>query len=649
MASVNYSQLAGDLLTAVGGVGNIKEVTHCATRLRFVLADPKKADKAGVQTMPGVITVVENSGQFQVVIGNNVSQVYAALPASLTSDETGTRVVTGTGRQNPLSRMIDVMSGIFGPLLGVMAALAILKGLLMILTTTGVLSATSTTYAVLYAAADAFFAFLPVMIAATAARKFGSNMYTAMALAGAMLYTQLVAVSVLVDGKATKLTLQAFLNAGNTVDFFGIPMQLPSYTGTVIPIILAVWAMSYLEKGLNKVIHESVRNFITPLVALVVMVPLALLTIGPAATWLAKGIAGVMQAVYSFSPMLTGALIAALWQVLVIFGVHWGLVPIFLNNLSVNGYDTLKPAIWPAVMGQAGAALGVFLRIKSAQPRGLAGSAALSAIFGITEPAIYGVNLPRKRPFIIGICAAAVGGAITGAFGVRVYGYALSGILQLPLGFGDPLGLGDTFLPFLGGTFTALVLAAVGTYLFGFTRAELAADREEAARAHQASALHEQAAAGAASAPSLLSPVVGSVIDLADVDDPVFSSGAMGPGFGVVPESGEIVSPISGTVVAAMGTGHAFGIKGDDGVEVLVHVGIDTVKLKGAPFSDAVAKGTRVRAGDHLVTADLEAISLAGYDTTTVVVITNRSAVTATDLVASGSVRAGEPVLAMAH
>lgn len=646
MATVNYRALADDILEAVGGATNVKEVTHCATRLRFVLADKTKADKAKVQSLPGVLTVVENSGQFQVVIGNNVAQVYNGLPDSLTSDESSATSTGGGGSKNPISRVIDVMSGIFGPLLGVMAALAILKGLLMILTATGVLAATSTTYAVLYAAADAFFAFLPIMIAATAARKFGSNMYTAMALAAAMLYTQLVAVNLIVDGQPTRLTLQAFLNAGHPVDFLGIQMVLPSYTGTVIPIILAVWAMSYIEKGLNKVIHEAVRNFITPMIALTVMVPVVLLTIGPAATWLATNIAGGLTYVQSLSPMLTGALIAALWQVLVIFGVHWGLVPIFINNLAVQGYDSLKPAIWPAVMGQAGAAFGVFLRLRSTQPKALAGSSALSAIFGITEPAIYGVNLPRKRPFVIGIIAAAVGGAITGAFGVRVYGYALSGILQLPLGFGDPLGLGDTFVPFLIGTFTSLVLGTVGVYFFGFTKAELAADREEAERAHKSAELHHQAVEGAAQG-SLLAPALGTIVELSDVNDPVFSSGAMGPGFGVIPESDEIVAPISGTVVAAMGTGHAFGIKGDDGVEVLVHVGIDTVKLKGAPFADPVAKGTHVQAGDHLVTADMSAITLAGYDTTTVVIITNKSSVTATDLVATGSVKAGEPVFAL--
>lgn len=641
MASVNYGELADNILAGVGGAQNVKEVTHCATRLRFVLNVPSEAQTAQVQGLPGVIAVVKNSGQFQVVIGNSVSRVYDRLPQSLTSDEPGTSSSAKKTRQNPLSRVIDVMSGIFGPLLGVMAALAMLKGLLMILTTTGVMSATSTTYIVLYAAADAFFAFLPIMIAATAARKFGSSMYTSMALAAAMLYTQLVSVNLLVDGVATKMPLQAYLTAGNSVDFLGIPMQLPNYTGTVVPIILAVWAMSFLEKGLNKIIHESVRNFLTPLVALIVMVPIVLLTIGPAATLLAQGVANGLMFVYTLSPLLTGALIAAGWQVLVIFGVHWGIVPIFLNNIAVNGYDTLKAAVWPAVMGQAGAALGVFLRLRSSKTKALAGSAALSALFGITEPAIYGVNLPRKRPFVIGICAAAIGGAITGMFGVRVYGYALSSVLTLPLGFGDPLGLGDTFLPFVIGTATSLVLACVVTYFFGFSKAELAADRTEAQRAH-----HDLQEVVAAAGVSLSAPVDGTVVDLSDVKDPVFSCGAMGPGFGVIPESGEIVSPITGTVVAAMSTGHAFGIKGEDGVEVLVHVGIDTVKLDGAPFSSPVAKGTHVQAGDHLVTADLSAITLAGYDTTTVVIITNRKSVTSTEPVTPGIVQAGESVFA---
>ncbi|WP_158609610.1 beta-glucoside-specific PTS transporter subunit IIABC [Cellulomonas triticagri] len=654
MVKLSPSQTADEILAAVGGPSNVKEVTHCATRLRFVLADRAKADKAAAQAVPGVITVVESSGQFQVVIGNAVAKVYDGLPGDLTSEASDRTSPTGggAGTKNPISRLIDVMSGIFGPLLGVMAAVAMLKGILMIATELDWLSATSTTYAVLFAAADAFFAFLPIMIAATAARKFGSNMFAAMALAGSMLYTQLIGVNLIIDGEPGKMPLQAYLNAGNPVDFFGIPLQLPSYTGTVIPVIIAVWGLSWLERGLNKVMHEAVRNFMTPLISLAVMVPLVLLTIGPAATWLAEGIADGLMWVYDLSPLATGALLAALWQVMVIFGIHWGLVPIFINNIATLGYDTLKAAIWPAVMGQAGAALGVFLRLKSRKTKGLAGSATLSAVFGITEPAIYGVNLPRKRPFFIGITAAAVGGAITGAFGAKVYGYALSSVLTLPLGFGDPLGLGSTFVPFVIGTAVSLVLAAVGTYFFGFSRETLAADRAEyeASRADAvAGEPGAQPAAEVMHANSLVAPASGRVVDLAQVADPVFSSGAMGPGFAVVPDSGEFVSPISGTVVVVQDTGHAFGIRSRDGLEILVHIGIDTVKLAGAPFRDAVTTGTVVRAGDHLVTADLDEIRRAGCDPTTAVIVVNTGTATGVDLLAAGPVEAGAPALAIQH
>ncbi|WP_448061247.1 beta-glucoside-specific PTS transporter subunit IIABC [Cellulomonas hominis] len=647
MASVSSQQLAGSILEAVGGEGNVGEVTHCATRLRFRLVDESKADKDVVEKIPGVLTVRSSAGQFQVVIGNNVPQVYGALPASLTGDDS--RAVSSDGnKQNIVGRVIDVMAGIFSPLLGVMAAVAILKGLLMILTTTGVLSATSTSYAVLYAAADAFFAFLPIMLAATSARKFGSNIYTAMALAGAMLYTQLVAVPLVVDGESTRLTLQAFLQGGHPVDFFGIPMQLPSYTSTVIPVILAVWAMSFLEKGLNRVFHESIRSFATPLISLVVMVPLALLTVGPIATAAAEGLSSSIMVLYNLNPIITMTLFAGVWQVITVFGVQWGIVPVFINNIAVQGYDVLKPGVWPAVMAQGGAALGVMLRVRSTQQRALAGTAVLSALFGITEPALYGVNIPRKRPFVIGLISAAVGGAIVGAFHVRVYGYALSSVLTLPLGFGDPLGLGSTFVPFLAATVISMTLACAGTYFFGFSKEALRREREEADRAREVAALRSTGAGGG-TADALVAPAVGKIVDLARVDDPVFSSGAMGRGFAVIPDMGEIVSPITGTVVAAMETGHAFGIRSDDGVEILVHVGIDTVKLKGAPFSNPVPKGARVRSGDHLVTADLAAITLAGFDTTTVVVVTSKSAVSTADLLSEGAVKAGEPVFALSR
>lgn len=657
MANLDYAGLGRDILARVGGPDNVTSVYHCATRLRFRLKDDSKADVDAIKKLPGVITVVQNAGQHMVVIGNSVAKVYAGLPASLTADNAGESAPAE--KRGIVNTVFDYVSAIFTPMLGPMAATGILKGLLLIAAALGWLKTTSPTYQVLYATADAFFAFLPVILAVTAARKFGSNIYTAISLAGTLLYTQLISVNLLIDGKVTPTTLQAAAKT-TTVDFLGLPLTLPGYTSTVIPIILAVWAMSYIEKFFNRFVHESLRNFVTPLIALTIMAPATLLTIGPAATWAANGLANLMQAVYSFSPLLMGILLGALWQVMVVFGIHWGLVPVFINNLATLKYDLFKAATFPAVLAQAGAAFGVFLRLKSAQPKALAGSAALTGIFGITEPAIYGINLPRKRPFVIGIIAGGIGGAVVGAFQARVYGTGAPSLLTLPIGFGDPLGMGDTFGGLLGGTVLAFVLAAIGTYLFGFTAEDLAADRADA---ETTAALHAAAASSApepvpAGAPeargtavatltgvAVGAPCAGDVVPLAEIDDPVFSSGAMGIGVGVRPTTGEVVAPASGTVIVAMETGHAFGIRTDDGVELLVHVGIDTVNMKGEGFTSHVAKGQRVEAGQPLVTADLAAIDAAGYDPTVILVVTNTKRMGAVEPAATGDVVPGEPVL----
>jgi PTS system beta-glucosides-specific IIC component len=638
MAAVNYGTLAGDILAKVGGESNVASVVHCATRLRFTLKNSKLADKDAVASLPGVITVVENGGQFQVVIGNNVPKVYAGLPGSLTADDSGSGTVA---KGNFVAKAVDIVSSIFAPILGVMAATGILKGLLIIASTTKLVSSQSTGYQLLYAAADAFFVFLPVLLAVTTARKFGANPYTAMTLAGGLLYTNLVNVSWMIEGKATPMTMLAFMKAGHPIDFFGIPVILQSYTSSVVPIILAVWVQSLLEKQLNRFIHEAVRNFITPLIALVIMLPLTLLTLGPAGTWLSAVMAGMMTAAYSLSPMLMGALMGGLWQVLVIFGIHWGIVPLFINNIATQGFDFLKSGAFPAVFGQAGATLGVMLRVKDPKTKALSASAFLAAIFGITEPAIYGITLPRKRAFVIASISGAVGGAVVGAGGVKMFSTGAPGLLTLPIGI-DPSGNPANFLWLISGTAIAFVLAAIGTYMFGFTADDKAKDAASAltASTHQA---QEHAAVNAAAPTAeidLLSPMTGAVIPLSEVKDKVFSSGAMGQGFGILPDAGEVLAPIGGRVDVSMG--HAFGITSPDGVEILVHVGIDTVKLNGAPFSQVVAEGAQVQAGDLLAVADLEAIEAAGLDTTTVAIITNSTAFAKVNVVATGEVAAGD-------
>ncbi len=642
MAAVDYSTLAQDILTRVGGEENVRSVVHCATRLRFSLKDASKANQDEVTKLPGVITVVNNGGQFQVVIGNNVPKVYAALPASLTSDRSASADDTKP-QGGIVARIVDVVSSIFAPVLGPMAATGILKGLLLIAASLGWLATTSTTYQILWGAGDALFMFLPMLLAVTAARKFGANPFTALTLAGALLYTQLATVNLLVDGKVTATSLLAWSKmAGNSVTFFGIPVVMQTYTSSVVPILLAVWVMSHLEKTANRFIHESVRNFLTPLVSLVIMVPLTLMLLGPAGVYLGNGIAGIIQAAYNVSPILMGVLIGGLWQVLVIFGIHWGIVPIFIQNLATYKFDLLKGAAFPAVLGQAGAALGVFLRLKSPSQRALVGSTVIAGIFGITEPAIYGVNLPRKRPLVIGCVSGAIGGGIVGAMGVKVFSTGAPGILTLPIGI-DPSGNTANIMWLIIGTSVAFVLAAVGTFFFGFTADDLAKDRDEAARHHETAAGHTTTEG----AGLLTSPMSGTVIPLAQVDDKVFSSGAMGKGYGIIPSDGTVVAPVDATIVVNMG--HAIGLRTAEGVELLIHVGIDTVRLKGAPFTDSVAKGTHVRAGDVLVRADLAAIEAAGLDTTTVVIVTNSDTFDTVDVLAEGPTTLGQPALAIAR
>ncbi|WP_424449899.1 beta-glucoside-specific PTS transporter subunit IIABC [Microbacterium arborescens] len=649
MAKIDYSRLADDVLDGVGGEQNVKSVSHCATRLRFVLKDNAQADKDAIAKVPGVISTVESGGQFQVVVGNSVPLAYAALEKThpaLTegADASLTATTSDAGKSNPLTRVLNaaigVVSAIFAPIIGTLCAAGILKGLLMIVSTAGWLSTTSPTYQILWTAADAFFFFLPLILAVPAARKFGANIYTALTLAGALVYTQVQNINLVLNDEAVSMSLRAFQQAGGAVDFFGIPVVLQSYTSTVIPIILAVYLQSLIEKLIAPRIHDSVRNFIVPLVVLVVVFPVALLALGPVGNLVGQAIADFFLLVQGFSPVLTGFLFAALWQVMVVFGIHWAMVPVFINNLATAGYDTFKPLVWPAVFGQAGAALGVFLRLKERRVRGIAGSAVVAALFGVTEPAVYGVNVPRKRVFGIAILSAGIGGAIVGGAGAKVYGYGLSGILTLPLGYGDPLGLGDTFLWLIIGTVVAFVLSTVLTFFFGITKKEFAADRAASA------AERAEASDPSTGTRELVVPVAGTVIPLAEVEDPVFSSGAMGAGFAVRPTDGKVVAPVSGVVEAVLP--HAIGIRTADGVEVLVHVGIDTVQMNGTAFTSKVAQGQQVSVGEALIEADLEAIIAAGYDTTTVVAVTNSDDLGEVRVVASGPTTAGSPALTIA-
>ncbi|QXT42684.1 PTS beta-glucoside transporter subunit IIABC [Serratia fonticola] len=599
---MKYQELASEILAGVGGRDNVKSLVHCATRLRFKLQEHGKADAEALKKNPGVIMVVESGGQFQVVVGNHVGEVYNALNAQLGADEETLANAQEDKKENLLSRFIDVVSGIFTPLLGVMAASGILKGFLALSLACGWLLESSGTYKLLFASSDALFYFLPIMLGYTAGKKFGGNVFVTMAIGGALTHPLMMGA------------FEAAQLPGAQPEYFlGIPITFINYSSSVIPIIFAAWVSCRLEPLFNRVLHSALRNFVTPLMCLVITVPLTFLLIGPAATWLSHMLANGYQAIYAFNPIVAGAFMGAAWQVCVIFGLHWGLIPLMLNNISVFGRDTLSPLLLPAVMGQVGATLGVMLRTRDAKLRVMAGSAVTAGIFGITEPAVYGVTLPNKRPFIFGCIGGALGGAVIGYFHTATYSFGLVSIFTfaqiIPAG-----GFDATVLGAIAGTLVSFVFAAIASYLFGIVPPAEQPAEAAAAPALQAPLNRKQ---------QVTSPIAGDVIPLEQVQDATFASGLLGKGVAIMPHQGRVVAPVNGCVVSLFKTKHAIGIESDEGAEVLIHVGIDTVKLNGLHFTAHIKEGDRVKQGDLLIEFDQEAIRAAGFDTTTPIIISN--------------------------
>ncbi|MCA0307963.1 MAG: beta-glucoside-specific PTS transporter subunit IIABC [Actinobacteria bacterium] len=589
MPAVDYRTLAGDILEKVGGESNVASLAHCATRLRFRLKDAAKADKAAVERLPGVITVMEAGGQFQVVIGNNVPVVFAEIGqiSSLGGENAGDGAAE---KGNLLNRFIALISSIFLPSLWPLAGAGLFKAFLAAATQFGWLDATGTTYVIWNAAADGLFLFLPIFLAVNAAKRFRTNQFTSMAIAAALCYPAITALTA----------------ATEPVTFFGIPVVMVTYTSSVIPIIVAVWLQSYLERFLNAVLPSWLRNFTTPLLVLAIMVPLTLLTVGPVTSYAAKAISSGIVWLFAAAPWLAGALMGGLWQVFVLFGLHWGFVPFMVNDYTTLGYSIMTGPLPAAVLAQAAAALGVMIKTRNADLKKLAGPSALSGfVAGITEPAIYGVNLRLKKPFYYGIAGGAIGGAIAAIGGSASNAFVFPSLLGLTA----YMQVGSFTMQLIG-VGVAVLIALTATLVLGFD--DLPAAEAEPELIPPAPGALEVAA-----------PVSGETVPLAQVKDKVFASGALGKGIGIVPSAGTVYAPFGGTVVSAFPTGHAFGIKSADGVEALIHIGIDTVQLNGKGFTPAVAQGQVVEAGDLLATVDLDAVTAAGYDPTTVMVITN--------------------------
>lgn len=606
----DYAKTAAGVLKGVGGEANVKELSHCATRLRFVLKDAQKADRAAVGSVPGVITTAEAGGQLQVVIGNEVPEVYAeigkisGLTAS-TSKATGSTEAKGS----LFNRFVALISGIFSPVLWALAGTGLLKALVAMSVTFGWLDNESSTYAVLNGLSDGFFYFLPIALAVTAAKYFDAQQFTSIAIAGALVHPGISALS-----------------GQEGLNFFGIPLTMVSYGSSVIPIIIAVWLQSHMERFLYARLHATIRRFATPMIVVFVLVPLIFLAIGPISHYVSAALAGAVGWMFETVPWLGGAVMGGLWQVFVMFGLHWGFVPLMLLELQNTGFVVLYAPLFASVLAQAAAVAGVLVRTRNKRLKSLAAPATLSGFLaGVTEPGIYGVTLPLKRPFIYGLIGGALGGAIISMGGVAGNAIPLPSLLSLPALFSR----GSIVMVFIG-IGVAMLVAFLLTLILGFK-----------------DPVEEETAAPTSTDVSdvqVLSPIQGTAIPLAQVADPAFSGGALGIGVAVVPSAGVVAAPVDGEIVAMFPTGHAIGLRSTTGAELLIHIGLDTVKLAGKHFTTKATQDQHVKAGDVLVEFDQDAIAAEGYDLTSPVIITNHTDYETLGGVAGGPVKIGDPL-----
>ena len=521
----DYQKLEHDIIRLAGGADNIASAQRCATRLRLVLKNTPGQAEEKIKALPGVITVVQKQGQFQVVIGNHVGDVFEAVSAELETNKKTEQEERPKEKENLLNRLLQMISGVFAPVCYVLAAGGLLQGLLIILT--------------------------------------------------------MAVPSVTETGVYPEIT----------------------YTSSVLPPLILVALLSKLEKFLNKHLPELIKSLFTPLICLAALVPLTIVVIDPLIQWLSNGVAAGYNLLYQMAPTIAGAVVGGVWQVIVIFGIHWGMVPIVIANFAQNGQDTLQIFIQIAVISQMAAAFGVFLKAKDKQLRTDALSAGITGIFGITEPAIYGITLPRKKPFIYGCIWAAIGSAIAAILGATQYVYAgLPGLISVvnSISVENP------------GSFPACATGAAVT-ITGTIGSILLFGCEPKQKENAEHSILGQ---------TVFSPLTGELKSLKDVNDPTFSEEILGKGIAILPKEGIVYAPFDGVVSALFDTKHAIGLTDDQGMELLIHVGLETVNLGGTHFEVHISQGDLVKKGDPLITFDLQEIQKT-HDVITPVLITN--------------------------
>lgn len=604
---MKYEELVSTILKNVGGKENINSLTHCITRLRFKLKDESKANTEVLKKTKGVVTVVQSGGHYQVVIGNHVSEVYKDFIEFAGIGE-ASQEEESTEKKKPLDVFIDLVSSIFTPIFPILIAASMIKGLLALITALSILDKASGTYLILNTAGDGLFYFFPLFLGYSAGKKFKINPFVGMGIGAALVYPTFAAASA--NAQPLYILFKGSLIASPVyITFLGLPIVSMTYTSSVIPIIFACYLASKVQKLVTKIIPLFLRNLLVPFFVLLLTVPLTFFIVGPITVWAGDLIGQGLTKVYELNPIIAGGLIGGFWPVFIMFGLHWGFVPIALNNYATLGYDVIMMAGLTTPLATAGATLAILLKSKDKTVKENAFPAFVTAIFGITEPAIYGFTLPRKKPFYATMISVGIGGIIMGIFKTKVFINGGAGVFAIPRFIDPKTGFSNSFIGFLVASTVAFICAFIITSIWN--KEEISEEEKEIEEVANVE-LEE-----------IFSPLVGEVVSLSELKDEAFASELLGKGVAVKPTKGVITAPSNATVSAIFPTNHAIGLVLDNGVELLIHVGMDTVNLGGKHFESYVKQDDKVQKGDKLISFDIEKIKADGYDVTTPVVVTN--------------------------
>lgn len=592
---MEFERIAKEVLENVGGESNVAHVTHCVTRLRFNLKDDSKANPDKIKKIKGVMGQVNNGGQFQVIIGNDVSDVYKELLKLGNFKGSNSSKEEKVKKKGVMSAVLDTIAGIFTPMIPAIAGGGLLKAFLGLFVAIGWISNESQVYYVLNFIGDAAFFFMPILLAYTAAIKFKTSPFIAMVIGGALLHPNFTAL----------------VAAGEPVKFLGLSIGLVNYSSSVIPIILIVWLMSYVEKLITKIVPKPLRIVFVPLLVLTITAPIGLIAIGPLGTIIGDILANIIMYIDTKAPWALPFVIGGINPLLVMTGMHYSFYPALFTQLTTLGYQTIIPGSFTSNVGHGAAALAVSIKSKNSDLKQLASSTGFTALLGITEPAMYGVNAKLKKPLYAVMIGGAIGGLYAGITSVRAYGPGGSAFTGLANYIGPDT---KSLVNILIAVAITFVTTFALTWILGF---EDEVEEKEESAVKEVKTLKNKI--------SIKSPMKGESVPLSEVNDATFSEEIMGKGIAIIPTDNNVVSPIDGTVSMVFNTKHAIGLKSDDGAEILIHIGLDTVKLDGEHFTTFVNSGDRVKVGDKLVEVDMTAIKEKGFDTITPIIVTNTS------------------------